>query len=87
MRAHGLTPSPRSTYFTPSAHGGRCSCVGSDAFAALRCLLAEKQLHSLSAPALGTGYARVSRWNVRERDDVTTLRRHVMLGGMRLRGS
>ncbi|MFO0742147.1 MAG: serine/threonine-protein kinase [Labilithrix sp.] len=60
-----------------------CSCVGR-AFARALLLAEENSCISLSAPALGTGYARVSM-EMCASAMMTTLRRHVMLGGMRLR--
>lgn len=54
------------------------------AFARARCSWPKKIAISLSAPALGTGYARVSM-EMYASAMMTTLRRHVMLGGMRLR--
>lgn len=60
-----------------------CSCVGR-AFARALLLAEENRCESLSAPALGTGNARVSM-EMCASAMMTTLRRHVMLGGTRLR--
>ena len=60
-----------------------CSCVGR-AFARALLLSEENSCVSLSAPALGTGFARVSM-EMCASAMMNTLRRHVMLGGMRLR--
>lgn len=60
-----------------------CSCVGR-AFARALLLAEENSCISLAAPALGTGHARVSM-EMCASAMMTTLRRHVMLGGMRLR--
>jgi serine/threonine-protein kinase len=60
-----------------------CSCVGR-AFARALLLAEENSCVSLSAPALGTGFARVSM-EMCASAMMTTLKRHVMLGGARLR--
>jgi serine/threonine-protein kinase len=59
------------------------SCVGR-AFARALLLAEEHSCVSLAAPALGTGFARVSM-EMCASAMMTTLRRHVMLGGMRLK--
>jgi serine/threonine-protein kinase len=60
-----------------------CSCVGR-AFARALLLAEENSCVSLSAPALGTGFARVSM-EMCASAMMSTLRRHAMLGGARLR--
>ena len=60
-----------------------CSCVGR-AFARAILMAEENSCTSLAAPALGTGFARVSM-EMCASAMMTTLLRHVMLGGMRLR--